>query len=119
MALALLAQPVVLSYSIKMVAIGFLRLGVGGNLDVNSIGDLESMLDRLLAREPWRVELDLSRLELIDSTGVGALVRLSKRLKAFGCLVTVRGLHAQPLAVFRLLGLDRRLWGAISDQPSC
>jgi anti-sigma B factor antagonist len=59
------------------------------------------------------VEVDLSNLRLIDSSGVGALVSLYKRAHAQGSNVEIRGLRDQPLAIFRLLRLDRVLIGAV------
>jgi anti-sigma B factor antagonist len=102
--------------SIKLVGTGSLRLSIGGELDVTTIPELEPMLTRLVDREPWQVELELSRLRMIDSTGVGALVRFSKRLRACGCLLAVSGLRDQPLAVFRLLRLDGKL-GDVDCEP--
>lgn len=86
-----------------------LRLSIGGDLDGTTLPDLETMLDRIVTREPWQVEMELSRLRMIDTIGVGALVRFSKRLRLSGCLLIVTGLRDQPALVFRLLGLDRRL----------
>jgi anti-sigma B factor antagonist len=106
----------VLSLSIKLVGPEFIRLRVGGNLDVTTVPTLELTLDRVAARTPWRLELELSRLRMIDTVGLGALVRFSKRLKGAGCLVHVGGLRDQPLLVFRLLGLDRQL-GLAGDLP--
>ena len=56
-----------------------------------------------------RVVVDVSGLRLIDSLGVGAVVFLYKQAKEYGGVVTVHGLHDQPLAIFKLLGLDRVL----------
>jgi len=39
--------------------------------------------------------------------GVGALVGLSKKLAARGNVLHIFGLSHQPVAIFRLLGLDR------------
>lgn len=52
------------------------------------------------------VTLDLSGLSSIDSSGIGALVSLCKRLSEQGGNVRAVGTHDQPLAVFRLLGLE-------------
>jgi anti-sigma B factor antagonist len=57
------------------------------------------------------VEVDLSRLRIVDSSGVGALVSLYKRLRAQGGEMVVSGLQNQPLAIFRLLRLDRVMSG--------
>jgi anti-sigma B factor antagonist len=44
---------------------------------------------------------------LIDSSGVGAIVSLFKRVKADGGKVVVVRAHDQPLAVLKLLKLDK------------
>ncbi|MGO9666255.1 MAG: STAS domain-containing protein [Polyangia bacterium] len=48
-------------------------------------------------------------MRLIDSSGVGAVVFLYKRAKEHGGVVTVQGLCEQPLAIFKLLRMDRVL----------
>jgi anti-sigma B factor antagonist len=95
--------------SIKLAGADNVRLSLAGELDATTAPHLKPTLDRLVARAPWRVEIDLSRLRMIDSVGLGALIRLSKRLYTGGCPVVVSGLRDQPLLVFRLLGLDQRL----------
>jgi anti-sigma B factor antagonist len=57
------------------------------------------------------VVVDLSFLRVIDSSGVGAIVSLYKRVRATGGDVRVVGLRDQPLAIFQLLRLDRVLVG--------
>lgn len=98
-----------ISYSIKFRGTEFIRLRVDGKLDITTVGELERILATLVAREPWHVELELSRLRMLDTAGVGALIRFYKRLRMGGCHFTVSGLRDQPLAVFRLLRLDERL----------
>ncbi len=44
---------------------------------------------------------------MIDSSGVGAIVSLFKRVKADGGQVLVAGAKDQPLAVLKLLKLDK------------
>lgn len=65
------------------------------------------MIEALVAERRSSVTVDLSQLRLIDSSGVGAIVSLYKRMKAVGAKVEVVGLKDQPLAIFRLLRLDR------------
>jgi anti-anti-sigma factor len=55
---------------------------------------------------------------MLDSSGVGALVSLYKRVRAQGGDVVVTGLRDQPLAIFRLLRLDRVMVGAELKTPS-
>jgi len=92
---------------------GTLRLTIAGELDVVSVYDLRPVLDTLVTGRPRRVEVDLSRLRILDSSGVGALISLYKRVRAQGGEVVVTGLQNQPLAVFRVLALERVMTGAV------
>jgi anti-sigma B factor antagonist len=82
-------------------------LSVRGELDALSCPELRPVIDALVTSEPERVTVDLSELELIDSSGVGALVSLYKRVRANGGNVRFVGVSNQPLVIFKLLRLDR------------
>ena len=97
---------------------GLTHVAIEGELDAVSVSDLRGDLEKLLARQPARVEVDLSRLRMVDSSGVGALVSLYKRVRAQGGSVVVSGLRDQPLAIFRLLRLDRVMVGAELSTPT-
>ncbi len=84
-------------------------LRIVGALDAMSTPELRPVIDSIVADNRPTVEVDLSGLRLIDSSGVGAVVSLYKRMRAQGGQVTVKGLRDQPLAIFRLLRLDRVL----------
>ena len=86
---------------------GVTLVTIEGELDAVSVADLRGDLEKLLARQPARVNVDLARLRMVDSSGVGAIVSLYKRVRAQGGSVVVTGLRDQPLAIFRLLRLDR------------
>ena len=82
-------------------------LRVRGELDALSCPDLRAVLDTLAAQEKCVVTVDLSELRLIDSSGVGLIVSLYKRVRANGGQVKFVGVTAQPLVIFKLLRLDR------------
>ena len=82
------------------------RLIVRGELDALSAADLRPLLDELVASNRNHITVDLSELRLIDSSGVGALVSLYKRIRARGGEVYFSGVSAQPLVIFKLLRLD-------------
>jgi anti-sigma B factor antagonist len=86
---------------------GTALLSIEGQLDAVSVSDLRGELDKLVATRPPAVEVDLSHLRMIDSSGVGALVSLYKRVRAQGGNVVIKGIRDQPLAIFQLLKLDR------------
>ena len=92
-------------------------LRIEGELDALTVLALRSTIDRLVADAPARVVVDLASLSLIDSSGVGSLVSLYKRVRAKGGDVSIRGMRDQPLAIFRLLRLDRVLLAPTRAQP--
>ena len=86
-------------------------LRIEGSLDAISTPELRAVIDALVAEKRKQITVDLSALRLIDSSGVGALVSLYKRARAYGGKVAVTGLRDQPLAIFKLLRLDKVLVG--------
>jgi anti-sigma B factor antagonist len=81
-------------------------LRIEGALDALSAPELRPTLDALVAERRADVVVDLSALRLIDSSGVGALVSLYKRVREHGGHVRIVNLTDQPAAIFRLLKLD-------------
>lgn len=84
-----------------------LRLQIDGALDALTARELRPIFDQVVADKPKLVTVDLESLTLIDSSGVGAIVSLFKRVKADGGKVVVVRAHDQPLAVLKLLKLDK------------
>jgi anti-sigma B factor antagonist len=88
---------------------GVATLRIVGELDAITTPTLRPSVDALVAERHPRVVVDVSGLRLIDSSGVGAVVFLYRKAKEYGGVVTVQGLCEQPLAIFKLLRLDRVL----------
>jgi anti-sigma B factor antagonist len=82
-------------------------LRVRGELDALSCPELRDVLETLAAMGKRDVTVDLSDLRLIDSSGIGVMVSLYKRVRANGGQVKFIGVTAQPLVIFKLLRLDR------------
>jgi anti-sigma B factor antagonist len=80
---------------------------VRGSLDINTAPQLGDEIDRIVGEKPSIVIVDLSGLDLIDSSGVAALVKLYKGVKSVGGSVTISGARDQPLAIFKLLRMDK------------
>ena len=83
------------------------RLLVRRSLDINSAPALSEEIDKIVATRPSKVVADLSGLDLIDSSGVAALVKLYKGVRNHGGTVTITGARDQPLAIFKLLRMDK------------
>lgn len=82
-------------------------LRISGTLDVLTAPQLGSTIDQLVEERRLRVTVDLSGLDLIDSSGVAVLVALYKRVRGAGGQVVVTGARDQPLAIFKLLRMDK------------
>jgi anti-sigma B factor antagonist len=95
-----------MKYSTQREA-GSTVLHIEGECDALTAPELRSFIDALVAESPTKVVVDLGSLRVIDSSGVGAIVSLYKRLRALGGDFEVRGLNGQPLAIFKVLNLDR------------
>jgi len=83
------------------------KLIVRGSLDINTAPALAEEIDRIVARKPAKVECDLAALDLIDSSGVAALVKLYKTVHGVNSAVHITGARDQPLAIFKLLRMDK------------
>lgn len=84
-----------------------LVLKLGGQLDALSAPELMPTIDKIIAEKSTIVVVDLSELDLIDSSGVAAIVALYKRSRANGGKIRVTGARDQPLAIFKLLRMDK------------
>jgi anti-sigma B factor antagonist len=82
-------------------------LWIEGVLDAVTAPEIRPAIEALVTEQRPSIHVDLSSLRLIDSSGVGVIVSLFKRCKSFGGVVRVSGLKDQPLAIFKLLRLDR------------
>lgn len=82
-------------------------LRIFGKLDVITANDLKPVFDELVTERPHKIVVDLGGLDLIDSSGVAAIVGLYKRVRAAGGEVRVTGARDQPLTIFKLLRMDR------------
>ncbi len=82
-------------------------LAIRGSLDINSAPPLAEEIDRIVAGKPAKVTVDLAGLELIDSSGVAALVKLYKGVRGVGGTMQITGARDQPLAIFKLLRMDK------------
>lgn len=86
---------------------GVIVLAMSGRLDAITAPELRPTIDQLVAARARRVVCDLGQLTMIDSSGVGAIVSLFKRLRTLGGDVKLAGLSGQPQEIFHLLRLDR------------
>ncbi len=83
------------------------KLMIRGSLDINTAPALAEEIDKIVASRPPKVSVDLAGLDLIDSSGVAALVKLYKGVRSAGGTIAINGARDQPLAIFKLLRMDK------------
>lgn len=83
---------------------------IGGELDLATAPRLEEHVTALIMTHPARrLILDMTELQFCDSTGLGVLVALHRRLEADGGSLVLTGLRSQPLFLLTRTGLAGRL----------
>ncbi len=91
--------------TLARIAPDTLRLAPGKALDADAMAALRPTLEWLARSGAPRVVLDLTQVERLDGSGIGAIAFLRKRLLAAGQAMEVVGANGQPLALLRMLGL--------------
>lgn len=79
---------------------------VEGALEAMTVAAFRPVADRALTETRTDVVLRCERLSALDSSGIGAIVFLHRRLALQGRTLRLAGLHGQPLALARLIRLD-------------
>jgi len=88
---------------------GALMAVPGGSLDTQSVDDLWQAVTHRLDEGTPSLMLDLSRVELITSAGVGIMVRLLHRIQALGGRMVVFGANPRVAAVIDAVMLTQIL----------
>jgi len=96
---------------------GTVRVSLRGELDVASAPELVDALEELRRSDTWFV-LDLRKLLFMDSTGLRAVIRVSKQVNADGrAMRVIRGpelVHR----VFELTGADEMVEFVEPNRPA-
>jgi anti-sigma B factor antagonist len=88
-------------------------LRVTGELDLGTIGSLQSAVEELITSGA-RVALDLEGLRFCDSTGLGAIIKLHRRLTDLDGMLALCAPGQRVLDVLSISGVDQ----VISVYPS-
>jgi anti-sigma B factor antagonist len=88
---------------------------VEGQLIVGNRQELKDLIQGALDRNDRRILIDFSRAGYIDSSGLGALVSISKRVRETGGELRLAGLNEDLRSLFELTKLDTLF--AIAETP--
>jgi anti-anti-sigma factor len=79
-----------------------------GNFDADTVNIMKNDIEAY-SKLSTNIIFDLEHVPFIDSSGIGAIVFLYKRMVAKGFSVCVSGLTQQPLELFQMLFLDKTI----------
>ncbi|MEY2452925.1 MAG: anti-sigma factor antagonist [Acidimicrobiaceae bacterium] len=96
---------------------GGIILQVEGELDLSTVTMFVEALDALLDGEPVQIEVDMSELTFIDSSGVGAYVTAYRRAQAKGSRLKVGARSGLVQRVLELSGVEEALAQETADKP--
>ncbi|BDE06452.1 anti-sigma-B factor antagonist [Vulcanimicrobium alpinum] len=103
------------------VADGLHVFELAGSLDIATSPSVRAALTDASERGDHRLIVDLTKVEFLDSTGLGALIGGQRRAKEFGGEVRLVAKEGQILRLLRITGLLKvfavypRLDDAVSD----
>jgi anti-anti-sigma factor len=80
---------------------------IEGDFDAATAVEARRVFEDIAAHNTQNVLLDCSHVEFIDSSGVGAIVFLYKRLRCSGRELSLSGLQTQPYELLKLLRIDQ------------
>lgn len=78
-----------------------------GDVDIASSNQLKEELNRMLDESERSIILDCGDLQYIDSTGLGVLIGVLKRVKGKSNDVIITNIHANISKLLRITGLDK------------
>ena len=78
---------------------------LSGELDLETVSQLNVVLDRIAQMDTREVVLDLSELSYLGSVGVGVIIRISDELGESGRQLVLTGAQGPVKVVLQLLGL--------------
>ncbi|EKO3375879.1 STAS domain-containing protein [Vibrio fluvialis] len=87
-----------------------LTLLFSGNLDADGSQKALPLLDKVISNPEFcEIEVDLANVTFLDSSGIGAIVYLYKRLVANNRRMRIENVSGQPLEIFTLLRIEHAI----------
>ncbi|MFT4928094.1 MAG: anti-sigma B factor antagonist [Phenylobacterium sp.] len=84
-----------------------LKITIRGRFDARFIQAERETLDKLAGRVRGTILFDLSSADFIDSSGIGFLVYIYKRIKPQNRSMAIIGLNGQPKSTVEMLNIHR------------
>ncbi|KAB3532228.1 STAS domain-containing protein [Alkaliphilus serpentinus] len=86
---------------------GLWNIQLNGEVDVYTAGQLKETFISLLEEKKESIKIDASELEYIDSTGLGVLIGILKRLKQDNKNIIIINIKPSIKKLLNITGLDK------------
>ena len=84
----------------------YVLIEIGGEVDIFTCQQLKDTLYQVVDKHGKDLLMDCTRLNYIDSTGLGVFVAVLKKVKQIGCSITIENLRDSILKLFLITNLD-------------
>jgi anti-anti-sigma factor len=96
-----------MKYKCTNTSQGDLLVKLDGDMDALGCSEIRPQLEHFTNPQTSKnVILDLSEVHFLDSSGIGAIVFLFKRLRVQGRTLEITGVQGQPKELMQLLRID-------------
>lgn len=85
----------------------FWNVSIEGELDVSSADELKNKLHKIVDEKMLDVKIDLTNLEYIDSTGLGVMIGVLKKLRVNEKEIYILNPRSNVKKIFTITGLDK------------
>lgn len=83
-----------------------LLVKLSGEMDAQGCSEIRPELEAISSQNRPHIIMDINAVSFIDSSGIGAIVFLFKRLKEQECSMEIVGVRGQPKELMKLLRMD-------------
>ncbi len=92
---------------LKLNTVGKIKvIEIYGKFDIESTEEFESIFNKQLESSPELLAIDMNKLDYIDSSGIGSLIKSLNNIKNQKGKLMLVGLKPMILNVFKLAKLD-------------
>jgi len=95
--------------STKTVKLNTVSVVLNGDFDAEAVKDIRPLFHNLSEERESNVIIEMSDVSFIDSSGIGAIVFLYKRLIAQGLELVLIGSTGQPLQIMEQLRINKSI----------
>jgi len=82
-------------------------ISIEGEVDIFNSAEMKTKLIELIEKNPADIKIECSKLTYIDSTGLGALIAVLKKIKEYEKSIYFQNLKPSLSKLFKITNLDK------------